>query len=146
MLRHVYSVASPKKLLHVIATPPTSAEGFERVQILPEEEFIQASWIAMPIGTTFPPHAHVFHEATEKFVVAQESWVVIRGAVRCYLYDLDDSLLESPTLRAGDASFTLLGGHTYEALSDDTVVYEYKTGPYLGPGMDKRRFAPPPGP
>ena len=29
------------------------------------------------------------------------------------------------------------GGHTYEILVDDTVVYEYKTGPYMGQAKDK---------
>ena len=37
----------------------------------------------------------------------------------------------------GDASFTLEGGHTYEILEDDTLVYEYKTGPYEGQKLDK---------
>jgi hypothetical protein len=32
---------------------------------------------------------------------------------------------------------TFEGGHTYEALEDDTVVYEYKTGPYQGQESDK---------
>jgi len=40
-------------------------------------------------------------------------------------------------LRPGDASFTLYGGHTYEILEDDTIVYEYKTGPYEGQKLDK---------
>jgi hypothetical protein len=26
----------------------------------------------------------------------------------------------------------LYGGHTYQILEDDTIVYEYKTGPYEG--------------
>ena len=47
------------------------------------------------------------------------------------------TLLETHILNAGDSSFTLEGGHTYEILEDDTLVYEYKTGPYEGQEKDK---------
>ena len=40
-------------------------------------------------------------------------------------------------LNVGDASFTLEGGHNYEILEDNTLVYEYKTGPYEGQEFDK---------
>jgi len=40
-------------------------------------------------------------------------------------------------LYVGDASFTLEGGHNYEILEDNTLVYEYKTGPYEGQEFDK---------
>ena len=59
------------------------------------------------------------------------------GSVKCIFYDLDDTLLVEPILYPGDASFTLEGGHNYEILEDDTLVYEYKTGPYEGQALDK---------
>ena len=40
-------------------------------------------------------------------------------------------------IRQGDCSMTFEGGHTYTILEDDTVVYEYKTGPYEGQANDK---------
>ena len=52
--------------------------------------------------------------------------------------DIDDKIIAEPILKAGDASFTLYGGHTYEILEDDTLVYEYKTGPYEGQKLDKK--------
>ena len=51
--------------------------------------------------------------------------------------DIDDKIIATPILEAGDASFTLEGGHTYEILEDNTIVYEYKTGPYEGQEFDK---------
>jgi hypothetical protein len=63
--------------------------------------------------------------------------VVIRGSVKCIFYDLDNTIIAEPILKAGDASFTLYGGHTYLILEDDTIVYEYKTGPYEGQKLDK---------
>jgi len=47
-------------------------------------------------------------------------------------------IIDTPILNAGDASFTLEGGHTYEILEDNTIVYEYKTGPYEGQQNDKK--------
>ena len=70
-------------------------------------------------------------------MIAQESWVVIKGAVIVKMYDLDDALIATPILKAGDCSMTFQGGHTYEILEDDTIVYEYKTGPYKGQENDK---------
>jgi len=58
--------------------------------------------------------------------------------VMCSFFDLDDSLLSTPILNPGDASFTLAGGHTYKALDEETLVYEFKTGPYYGKQTDKR--------
>ena len=40
-------------------------------------------------------------------------------------------------IKRGDCSMTFEGGHTYSILEDDTVVYEYKTGPYFGQILDK---------
>ena len=51
--------------------------------------------------------------------------------------DLNDELLDEPIINEGDCSVTLYGGHTYTALTDDTLVYEYKTGPYKGVELDK---------
>ena len=90
----------------------------------------------MEKGKTFKPHKHIFKERTQN-VIAQESWVVIRGSVKCTFYDIDDSIVAEPILNSGDASFTLEGGHTYTILQDNTLVYEYKTGPYEGQSLDK---------
>jgi hypothetical protein len=88
-------------------------------------------------GKTFPAHKHIKKERHYQEQIAQESWIVIKGKVKAILYDLDDTIISEEILYPGDASFTLEGGHTYEILEDDTVVYEYKTGPYEGQEFDK---------
>jgi hypothetical protein len=91
----------------------------------------------MEKGKTFPPHKQITKDRHYKEQIAQESWVVIKGKVKCKFYDLDDTIIAEPILEAGGASFTLYGGHTYEILEDDTIVYEHKTGPYEGQKLDK---------
>lgn len=129
-----YSKVDPSKLLHVVVRKDDLKPG--RKDIIPEEHFIQCSHLNMEKGKTFRPHKHIFKNRTRD-VIAQESWIVIQGRVKCIFYDLDDTILVEPILEPGDASFTLEGGHNYEILEDNTLVYEYKTGPYEGQALDK---------
>jgi cupin fold WbuC family metalloprotein len=133
-MEKIYSNIDPNRLLHIIVRLSTAAN---RVNIVPEDNFIQCSLLKMEKGKTFPPHRHITKDRHYPHQIAQESWVVISGRVRCRLYDIDNKLIASPVLEAGDASFTLYGGHTYEILENDTLVYEYKTGPYEGQELDK---------
>ena len=90
----------------------------------------------MKKGQKFKPHQHIWKHGENK-VIAQESWVVVRGSVKCIFYDTDGTIIKEPVLNVGDCSITLAGGHTYSILEDDTLVYEYKTGPYKGSENDK---------
>jgi cupin fold WbuC family metalloprotein len=129
-----FSKIDPQKLLHVIVRKEDLTPG--RVEVVPEDNFIQCALLNMEKGKTFKPHRHIFKERTRN-VIAQESWIVVQGSVKCIFYDLDNSVLVEPILNPGDASFTLEGGHTYTILEDNTLVYEYKTGPYEGQALDK---------
>lgn len=131
----IYSKCEPNKLLHLI-NRFDEIDG--RTDIAPEEQFIQAATIKFPVGgKKFRTHQHIWKPSPSKTVIAQESWVVIRGSVKVFMYDTDRTLLKEDVIRKGDCSMTFEGGHTYEILEDDTIVYEYKTGPYMGVENDK---------
>lgn len=136
-MEKIYSKVDPTILLHIVRRieDVENQESF-RVDIVEPENFIQCSSLKMNEGKTFKPHKHIWKERTEN-KIAQESWIVIRGSVKCIFYDIDDTIIAEPILRAGDASFTLEGGHNYLILENDTIVYEYKTGPYEGQTLDK---------
>ena len=132
----IYSKVQPDLLCHVV-NKLSDIKG--RTEIIPEDNFLQCATIELSKNKKFPPHYHIKKERHYKEQIAEESWIVVRGRVKCIMYDIDNSsILATPILEAGDASFTLYGGHTYEILEDDTVVYEYKTGPYEGQELDKR--------
>ena len=134
----IYSNIDKNKLLHIIHKADefyTIEEGHRR-DVVGADEFIQLSALNMDKGHTFKPHKHIWKPG-EKECIAQESWVVIKGSVECIFFDLDDKILDKPVLYPGDCSVTLGGGHTYRILEDDTLVYEYKTGPYKGVENDK---------
>lgn len=132
-MKKIYSKINPEKLLHIVLRKEDVKE--QRMNIIEDEHFLQLAAMLLPSGKTFKPHKHVYSE--KMTTIAQESWVVIQGSVKAFLYDLNDTVIETPVLNAGDVSITLYGGHTYEILEDDTLVYEYKTGPYLGVKSDK---------
>lgn len=133
-MEKIYSKIEPEKLLHIVVRKEDITPG--RQDIVSEEHFIQCSILNMEQGKTFKPHKHIWKERTRN-VIAQESWIVIQGRVQCFFYDLDDTIIETVILEQGDASFTLEGGHNYLIIEDDTLVYEYKTGPYEGQALDK---------
>lgn len=133
-MEKIYSRIEENKLLHIIKRLD---DIVGRQEIVPTDNFIQCASLKMEKGKTFPPHKHITKDRHYTHQIAQESWVVIKGSVKCIFYDVDDTIIATPILKAGDASFTLYGGHTYEILEDDTIVYEYKTGPYEGQSLDK---------
>ena len=135
MIKKIYSKIDKNLLLHIVFSP--KQQNKQREDLVPEDNFIQCSYLHMQKGKTFRPHKHIHKARTYEKQIAQESWIVVKGRVKCILYDIDDTIIATPILEAGDASFTLYGGHTYEILEDDTVVYEYKTGPYEGQKLDK---------
>ena len=123
------------KVLHIVYQSEEFTQ--DRTELVAPDNFIQCAYLRMNEGKTFRPHKHIWKEPSFDTMIAQESWVVIKGSVKVYFYDTNMELLETHILKAGDASFTLEGGHTYEILEDDTLVYEYKTGPYEGQARDK---------
>lgn len=133
-MEKIFSKVDPDKLLHIIVRKEDLVEG--RTEVVPENNFIQCAILNMPKDKTFKPHKHIWKERTRN-VIAQESWIVIQGSVKCIFYDTDNQIIATPILNPGDASFTLEGGHTYHILEDNTLVYEYKTGPYEGQALDK---------
>ena len=131
-MEQIYSRKQPELLLHIIYR---LADVNGRTNIVPETEFLQLASLRMSKGQTFKAHKHIHCSKTVN--IAQESWVVLKGAVKCILYDIDDTIIAERVIAVGDCSMTFRGGHNYLILEDDTIVYEYKTGPYLGQTLDK---------
>ena len=130
-----YSNIDPSVLLHLVVRKEDVTDN--RFDVSEEKEFLQLAVLKFPKDKTFRPHKHVLKDAPERKVRTQESWAIMEGSVRAIFYDLDDTILASPVLRQGDASMTFHGAHNYVILEDDTVVFEYKTGPFQGVAVDK---------
>lgn len=134
-MQKIYSRFDKNRLLHIVVRKADILMG--RQDIIDPDNFLQCSTMQMNAGTTFKPHYHIW-KVRNKPVIAQESWIVIEGKVRCIYYDTDNQVIAASILLPGDASFTLEGGHNYEVMENETIVYEYKTGPYEGQEKDKK--------
>ena len=133
-MKKIYSNTNNRQLLHIAYQKNNFSN---RQDLIEPSEFIQLASIELTKNQTFKPHKHKWKNTNFDKFIAQESWVVIQGSVKVDYYDLDDSLLESVILNEGDCTITLRGGHNYTSLDENTLVYEFKTGPYLGLDFDK---------
>lgn len=129
----IFSKSKPGTLLHIIVNREDFTKG--RKDIVSPGEFLQCAVLTMPKGKTFLPHRHIWKEGPKNFIV-QESWVILKGRVKCILYDLDNSVLQEVELKAGEMSLTIQGGHNYEIMADAEIL-EFKNGPYYGQKLDK---------
>lgn len=132
---NIYSRLDPTQILHIINRKREIQPG--RVDLVDPNEYIQCAAMRHGKGMTFKPHRHKMQPIETVSRYPQESWVVISGTVKVTLYDLDDSVLHEDVLEPGDVSITLAGGHNYLFMAEDSIVYEFKTGPYLGQQADK---------
>lgn len=137
-MHKIYSSIEPNTLLHIVyRLSDIKRNSDSRDNIIDEKEFLQLSALKMSEGDTFAPHKHIYKKGQDT-VITQESWVVISGKVKFLPYDLDGTPMDPVILNEGDCSITLRGGHNYQALEPNTIVYEYKTGPYQGRLLDKK--------
>jgi len=135
-MKNIYSKIEPEKLLHIVFRSSDLDSVEYRKDIIPEDNFLQLGVIKANEGKKYRAHKHIFKDGQES-VIAQESWFVVSGRVKVFFYDVNEQIIEEIILQKGDISVTLHGGHNYEILEDNTIVYEYKTGPYEGQKMDK---------
>ena len=134
MFDKIYSKVEPEKLLHIVCKPRQLTDS--RNDIVDEEQYLQLAILNFDKGKTFKPHKHIY-KTVPKSAIAQESWVVMSGKVEVTFYDIDDTIVDKRILETGDLSITLFGGHNYLILEDNTLILEYKTGPYYGQACDK---------
>ena len=132
-MKHIYSKINPNKLILALMRYNDISE--HRTDLSPDEEYLQISGRKIKGGTKVKAHKHTPIE--RKTDITQEAWVVFEGCIKGTFYDLDDSILYETDIRKGDIIVLFRGGHSLEVLDDDTIFYEFKTGPYLGIEADK---------
>ena len=132
-MKKVFSKIKKKKLLHIIFN---NSKKNSRINISPEKEFLQACFLPMKKNQQIKPHAHFWKKNLNKRRIVQEVWVVMAGKAQITLYDLDNKVILRKVLNTGDFSITFEGAHKIMSLSNKTIVYEFKTGPYEGKKKD----------
>jgi len=108
-----------------------------RQNIIADAEFLQIATLELYQSESFDAHIHLWKDLPRQDNVAQESWVVIKGEIEVSFFVIDGTFLHKGVLYEGDCSISLHGGHSYSALTN-SLVYEFKNGPYLGQIKDKK--------
>ena len=133
-MENIYSKINTSNLLAVIHRQNDISN--KRTDLSPPEEFLQSSSKRLSKGTSFKPHKH--NKLIRETTITQEAWVFLSGKVKAYFYDIDDTLLHETELCGGDCAIVFRAGHGFEVLEDNTILYEFKTGPYYGVEADKK--------
>ena len=135
-MKQIYSKTDPTKL--ILSELKYSDIKDYRTDLSPDEEFLQVSGRKLKLDTIVPAHKHLQINRITK--ITQEAWVVLKGKVQGIFYDWHDSILHESILTDGDCIVLYRGGHSLEVLEEDTVFYEFKTGPYFGVEADKEKL------
>lgn len=129
----IYSRLKPKVLLVSILDP---SDHVGRMDAAGADEILQVSVICLPQSKIIFPHKH--KDIPRNTVGTQEAWVVISGLLQANIYDVDDSLIDTISLGPGMCMTLYNGGHNFEVISSDAVIYEIKNGPYYGADFDSQ--------
>ncbi len=102
------------------------------------EERLQFSVLIYDKGKVFQNHIHKHRpRVIEK---TQESWVVLKGMVKVFIFDENKGIIHEQVMLSGQFYISYEGGHGYEILEDNTVVIENKLGDFIGIEEDKEKF------
>ena len=130
---NVYSEVDPEVILFTTIKKQDITNN--RINLTPSNQYMQAAAKKTKFGDYFKPHKHL--PCNKEALITQESWVILNGSAVGTFYDLDDKVIKKVLLNDGDCVIIYNGGHSLKILEDDTILYEFKTGPYYGPDKDK---------
>lgn len=128
-----HSKVDNKKLLFSLIRLNNITEN--RADLSPNEEFLQVCAKKLKKNDIVKAHKHKFNN--RNINLTQEAWVVIDGKIKADIYDVDDTYFETIILESGDCIVFFRGGHQLTCLTNDTIFFEFKNGPYLGIFYDK---------
>ena len=135
MTQKIYSQVEPDTLLVCVMS---AADAAGRTDAATAEEILQASLLRLPHGKAMAPHRHLPQVRT--ITGTCEAWVVVSGRLIAQVFDLDQELVATLGLTAGDCMILYRGGHNFTVVSADAVIYEIKNGPYNGPDADSEKI------
>lgn len=137
-IEKIYSKIDSNLLLHQVIRSEVFDDAKFRIDVVDKNESLQLALLNLSKDQTFRPHRHVYKDYCTSIHIAGESWIVVRGSILFYAYDIDNTIIETKTLKAGDITVTVSNaGHNYKALEENTHVVEVKVGPYKGIEWDK---------
>jgi oxalate decarboxylase/phosphoglucose isomerase-like protein (cupin superfamily) len=101
-------------------------------------ERLQFSVLKHTRGKVFQSHIHKYRPRTIE--QTQESWIVLEGRARVYVFDENKEIIHEQVIISGQFFISYMGGHGYEILDAETVIIENKLGDFIGVDEDKEKF------
>ena len=136
MPQNIFSKVNPEVLL--LSINRYEEIGNDRVDVCPDDKFLQISTKKLLKDTKFKPHRHnVLNRTIDN---THECWIVLEGSIRATFYDLNNEQICETLLNKGDCAVVYNAGHSFEVVEDNTKLYEVKNGPYFGQAKDKTFF------
>lgn len=133
-----YTINSKLNSSEILATVITAGAKSGRVDASDRTEILQVSTMTLPQGRVVGSHRH--QPIARSTIGTQEAWIVISGQLQAQVFDTDNMFVDQVILTAGQCMTLFRGGHAFTVLTDDTVIFEIKNGPYYGPEIDSIAF------
>ncbi len=106
-----------------------------RIDFTPDTEYLQGSCTLLNKNKKIQSHKH---KSNQRIInITQEAWLIFRGSVKAKFFDIDDSYFKEIVLTVGDCVVLFNGGHSFNTLEADTILFEFKNGPYYGAKKDR---------
>ena len=113
--------------------------GFSpRTNLTEPDKLIQASLIKISRFQSVPRHMHL---PIERYTVGtNEGWLVLNGEFEAEIFDINHSSRGRYLLKKFDMILMFQGGHSLRAIKNNSVIFEFKNGPFKGSDSDKIYF------
>lgn len=109
-----------------------------RTNLTDPDEIIQTSLIKMIKFQSVPKHEHLPIERNTKGT--GEGWLILQGSFELEIFDIDRVSIGKYFLKKFDMLIIFNGGHSLRATKKNSIMFEFKNGPFLGSDSDKIYF------
>ena len=111
---------------------------YNRTNLTEPSQIIQTSLINMTRFQSVPRHEHL---PIERYTTGTgEGWLVLNGSFEVEIFDIDQTSLGRYLLKKFDVILMFNGGHSLYATKKNSVIFEFKNGPFKGSDSDKIYF------
>ena len=134
MSQHLQIISDGDTPLAYIVDPAWKPEKTEF--LTPDDFTQQMGMIVYGAGEHIVPHVHI---PVERHISGTTECVIVReGACEVDIYNAQREFIATRSLSKGAIILLLGGGHGFR-MTEDTILFEVKQGPYVG-NLDKERF------
>lgn len=109
-----------------------------RTNLTDPDKIIQSSLIKMIKFQSVPKHEHLPIERHTKGT--GEGWLILQGSFEVEIFDIDRVSIGKYFLKKFDMLIMFNGGHALRATKKNSIMFEFKNGPFRGSDSDKIYF------